>query len=85
MWGWGLVLGAECGPGAAVGRGALRIPGGAAARITGRCKTMRASVRQVLHTAAVDEKPHGNSVRLVPCAHQGEPFALRARRIMHAA
>ena len=33
------VLGAECGPGAAVGRGALRIPGGAAARITGRCGT----------------------------------------------
>ena len=30
---------AECGPGAAVGRGALRIPGGAAARITGRCGT----------------------------------------------
>ena len=33
------VLGAECGPGAVVGRGALRIPGGAAARITGRCGT----------------------------------------------
>ena len=33
------VLGAECGPGAAVGRGALRIPGGAAARSTGRCGT----------------------------------------------
>jgi hypothetical protein len=41
------VLGAECGPGAAVGRGGVRIPGGAAARITGRCKTMRASVRPV--------------------------------------
>ena len=88
MWGWGLGSWSQ-GPNA----GPVQLWGGVRGGYR-RCSCTDhlqvrqdhgVSVRQVLHTAVVDEKPHGNSVRLVPSAHQVEPFALRARRITHAA